>query len=333
MAAMAASVAMVLASSLASADAGVDACGAPGRPWIRLETAASEPEGINVAEVLRHVRAELAMRHIDVCTEASGSPPSATVRIATIATEGVEIAIDVRDAVTNKRLSRTLDLRTLPPDARFLAIAVATDELLRASWIELALRPPAPEAPRPPPAILDVVQSDLKVEPRVELGAQLAFEWYGGGQEHLGVDVRAGVRPVRRLTAFVRLGLRQGFAIAAPDGSVRSTALLAGLGGRLALTSPSGPLGLEVLGRVDAVRVSFLPTADAGAVEHPNQATAVVAAAGFAAWVALGPAMLLVADATLGAPLRPVQATDSGSQVTAVRGLTFATGGGVVALF
>jgi len=333
MAATAVSVAMMLASSLAAAEAGADACGAPGRPWIRLETAAIESESINLGEILRHVRAELAMRRIDVCTEGSGSPPAASVRITTSATEGVEIAIDVRDAVTDKRLSRTLDLRSLPPDARFLAIAVATDELLRASWIEIALRTaPSPAAP-PPPAIMEVVQSELKPEPRVEIGAQLAFEWYGGGQEHLGVDVRAGVRPVRRLTAFLRLGLRQGFEIAAPDGSIRSSAILVGLGCKLALTPPTGPAGLEMLGRVDAVRVSFLPTADPGALEHPNQATAVVAAAGLSAWAALGSSLRLVVDATLGAPLRPVQATDTGSQVTAVSGLTFATGGGLVALF
>jgi hypothetical protein len=324
---------MMVASSVTMAETGPDVCGAPGRPWIRLETAAIESEGINFGEILRHVRAELAMRRIDVCTEGSGAPPVASVKITTGAREGVEIAIDVRDAVTDKRLSRTLDLRSLPPDARFLAIAVATDELLRASWIEIALRTAPLEAAPPPPAIMDIVQSDLKAEPRVEMGAQVAFEWYGGGQEHLGVDVRAGVRPVRRLTAFLRLGLRQGFAIAAPDGSVRSSAILAGMGCKLALTPPAGPAGVEILARVDAVRVSFLPAADPGAIEHPNQATAVVAAGGLSGWVALGPAVRLVADATLGAPLRPVQATDTGSQVTAVSGLTFATGGGVVALF
>ena len=213
----------------------------------------------------------------------AGTPPVASVRITTGATEGIEIAIDVRDAVTDKRLSRTLDLRSLPPDARFLAIAVATDELLRASWLEIAMRTAPPQQAPPPAAILDVVKAELRPEHRVEMGAQLAFEWYGGGQELYGVDMRAGLRPTRRFTALLRLGLRQGLAVTAPDGSIRSSAILVGVGGKLALTSPSDPAGVEILGRIDALRVSFLPTADPGALEHPNQATAIVAAGGLSA--------------------------------------------------
>ena len=227
------SIAMTMASSVATADGGADACGAAGHPWIRLETTAIESEGINLGEILRHVRAELAMRRIDVCTEGTGTPPVASVRITTGATEGIEIAIDVRDAVTDKRLSRTLDLRSLPPDARFLAIAVATDELLRASWLEIAMRTAPPQQAPPPAAILDVVKAELRPEHRVEMGAQLAFEWYGGGQELYGVDMRAGLRPTRRFTALLRLGLRQGLAVTAPDGSIRSSAILVGVGGKL----------------------------------------------------------------------------------------------------
>ena len=99
------------------------------------------------------------------------------------------------------------------------------------------------------------------------------------------------------------------------------------------MTSPSDPAGVEILGRVDALRVSFLPTADPGALEHPNQATAIVAAGGLSGWMALGTGVRLVVDGTLGAPLRPVRATDTGSEVTAVRGVALAAGGGLVALF
>ena len=326
---------MMMASSVAMADGGggADACGAAGPSVDSSGDHGLESEGINLEEILRHVRAELAMRRIDVCTEGSGTPPVASVRINAAATEGIEIAIDVRDAVTDKRLSRTLDLRSLPPDARFLAIAVATDELLRASWLEIAMRTAPPQEAPPPAAIMDVVKAELRPDHRVEMGAQLAFEWYGGGQELYGVDMRAGFRPTRRLTALLRLGLRQGLAVAAPDGSIRSSAILVGVGAKLALTPPSDPAGVEILGRVDAVRMSFLPTADPGALEHPNQATAIVAAAGLSGWIALATSMRLVVDGTLGAPLRPVQATDTGSEVTAVRGVALAAGGGLVALF
>jgi hypothetical protein len=310
-----------------------DPCGVSNRPWIRFETPAADRTPPELGEIIRSVRSELALRQIDVCTEGRGAPPIASIQIAVTSADGGSVVIDVRDSVTEKQLSRALDLRMLPPDSRFLAIAVATDELLRASWVEIALRSAPPPRVPPPAVVMEVVSAELRSEPRLEVGTLLAFEAYGGGQQHLGVDLRAGYHALSRFTATLRLGLRQGSSTATPNGSVGASAMLAGVGVALGLAAPSRPFGMDLLVRLDAVRVSFLPSAAPGVLEHPSSGIAVIVEAGLAPWLALGSSVRLVADATLGVPVRPVQASDTGNQATGVAGLAFATGGGIAAIF
>jgi len=239
----------------------------------------------------------------------------------------------VRDAVTDKRLVRQLALASLPDDARPLAIAVATDELLRASWLEIALASAPPQRQVAPAAVTDIVAADLSHAPRAEMGAWFAFESYSGGQVAVGGDLRGGVRALPRLTVTLRIGLRQGSQVTAPDGRIRSSAVLVGTGLKLALTQPRARAGLEAIGRVDAARVSFLADANPNAFGTPSQGTAIVAGGGLSAWVALGPSVVLQAEATMGGALRPVRVTDMGSEVTAIAGLALAAGGGIAAVF
>ena len=49
------------------------------------------------------------------------------------------VVIELDDRVTHKRVARDLPLRNIPANGRALAIAIASDELLRASWAELTL--------------------------------------------------------------------------------------------------------------------------------------------------------------------------------------------------
>jgi hypothetical protein len=81
---------------------------------------------------------ELRHRGLDVCDPASAErEPSALVRV-----EGRDelAVIELDDRVTHKRVARDLSLRGIPANGRALAIAIAIDELLRASWAELTLR-------------------------------------------------------------------------------------------------------------------------------------------------------------------------------------------------
>ena len=61
------------------------------------------------------------------------------VELAPDDTAKATVDIEVRDAVTRKRVRRDVDLSRIPDDGRAAAIAIEADELLRASWAEVAL--------------------------------------------------------------------------------------------------------------------------------------------------------------------------------------------------
>jgi hypothetical protein len=306
-------------------------CGASGQPWVKFERAEGEHAPRGFEAIVQHVRAELALQGIDVCFEGTGKAPIATVQLTARSGDAVEVVIDVQDALTKKRVSRVLDLRSTPRDARPLAIAVGTDELLRASWVEIAIET-APVLEAPPAEVVDVVESELRPESSVEVGTALAFEAYTGGQRFWGIDARGGIRPSPRWTAALRAGLRNGSSAEAPNGSVEAKALLLGVGAEVSLL-PESSFQLELLGRLDAVHVSYVAKADPGALARSEDATALIAAGGLAATIRLGAAAELFAEVTAGAPLRPVRAADSGSEVVSLAGFTLMTGVGLLATF
>jgi hypothetical protein len=89
------------------------------------------------AEVRTDFATELRHRGLDVCDPAVAErDPAALVRVE--GRDDVAI-IELDDRVTHKRVGRDLSLRGIPANGRALAIAIAIDELLRASWAELTL--------------------------------------------------------------------------------------------------------------------------------------------------------------------------------------------------
>ena len=78
----------------------------------------------------------------------------ATVRVASSDQTSVAVSVEVRDAVTEKRVSRDVDLTRVPADGRAFAIALAVDELVWASWAEIALAKSQRPA-KPPPRSRD----------------------------------------------------------------------------------------------------------------------------------------------------------------------------------
>ena len=319
---------LVLVKAAVARNAPQAGCNAGRRPWIQfVANTESQPTGFE--HIVRHVRAELDRKGIGVCFEGRGEP-IAIVQLFSTSKDAVEVIVDVRDAITHKRVSRTLDLRSIPPDARPLAIAVGTDELLIASWVEVAVKDEDAELPA---EVTDVVSDELAGERSAEAGAAVTFESYDGGQEFIGVDMRGGVWLLERFAATLRLGLRRGFEETSPNGQVRADAWLLGLGIRIAVTAPSRPFGVDVVGRLDALRASYVPEADPGIVARPREATAIIASAGVAPTLQPVSTLRISVDGTLGAPLRSVRATDTGEEVSAIAGLTYALGAEVGLLF
>jgi hypothetical protein len=81
-------------------------------------------------------------------------PGAVPLVLVTLRAHGDVVSIELDDRATQKRVSRDLHVDTIPQSGRALATAIAIDELLRASWAELALMtrtPPAPPPKAPPP--------------------------------------------------------------------------------------------------------------------------------------------------------------------------------------
>jgi hypothetical protein len=240
----------------------------------------------------------------------------------------VTLAVDVHDAVTAKHVSRDVGLGPVPADSRPLTIALAADELLRASWAELALRSaPAPSRPVPPEVARTVRESvaappaPAPSPPRVLLGVDAAFEHYAAGTTLYGADARFAAWIVPRLAATLRAGLRSGTVVDAPDGQVQPEAWLAGVGVQVGITPPElRRWGVDAIARFDVEHVGFTPTPHASAVGVSGSAFALVAGLGAQAWLHILPTLRLGAQAVALLPVRPVDATDAGVEIMGVSG-------------
>jgi hypothetical protein len=212
----------------------------------------------------------------------------------------------------------------MPPDGRPLALALAIDELLQASWAELAL-PTAPPPPLPVPTeVRERVDTALRSPtPRARvatLGLAFGVEHYAGGQSHVGPDARGALWLVPRFALTLRAGFRSGLAVASPDGDVRSNAILVGAGAAWALTPPAQRFGVDLIGRFDVERVSYFAVPNAGARASSGTDIALLASLGPRVWLRVGAPWRLAIDVVAIAPLRTARAGDAGSVVTAVSG-------------
>ena len=172
----------------------------------------------------------------------SGDAHPAPAPLATLAVElapddptKATVDIEVRDAVTHKRVRRDVDLSRIPDDGRPAAIAIESDELLRASWAEVALDTArARQAQQEARAqVVGTVQQVMAppVEGAGGLGARAAVEHYFGGTTLMGADGVGRVRLSPRIALEIAGTLRVGPAVSANRGQVSAR----GAGGSLAL--------------------------------------------------------------------------------------------------
>lgn len=155
--------------------------------------------------VARDLAAGLRDTGLAVQREPGSTPPLAIVAVSIDAA----VRIEVRDGVTDKVLAREIDLSDLPERARPLAIAVAAEELLRASWAEIAL---VREEARPAPPVVeravarsirrDIVPEPSSVQHRLRIAG--AGRYYSDDAWTIGGELLYTI-------AFRRLGLGVGF--------------------------------------------------------------------------------------------------------------------------
>lgn len=270
--------------------------------------------------VLSDLRAGLAPSQIEVCDRASDETAEPLARVVVVQVDGqpARFSLDVTDSVTRKRVGRDLALDKLPADGRALALAVAAEELLRASWAELALRGVQSPQTAAPPEVRAVVERAEAPAPQprfAAVGARVAFEHFLGGQTHYGGDLFAALPFGRVLGGFVALGARRALSVQAPNGSIGASALSAEAGLSLTFFRQGGlDLGAFVSGRL--LRITFEPEAEPGVTSRSSSGLAVVSRAGLA--LGFGSPGVLRSYSTLGAglPVRSFEASDTGGVVT-----------------
>lgn len=294
-------------------------CESSTRPRIEVILPARFPPSL--APFVELLRVELGSRGIDVCKGTPSNPPIATVEVEPRG-DGVALSVEVRDAVTAKRVGRDVSLEGAPVDSRPLTVALAADELLRASWAELSLRDrPPPQLPVPV-AVARTVEEGIRPDDergRVDVGLLAAAEHFAAGTTLYGADARASV-DLGRFATGIRLGLRSSGAVRAVDGEIATTAFLAGLSEAVRFTPPAWRWSLEAVVRLDFDHLSFVPTPRANSVGVPEAGNALVSGAGLQGGVRVTRHLRVGAELLAALALRPVYVTDARSDVTGVGG-------------
>ncbi len=292
------------------------------RPWVSVSSHAPAP----FSDAIRaELRAGLLPSNIDVCVAAPGlaAEPLANVIIELVDERSARYRLDVTDSVTKKRVARDLTLDKLPLDGRALALAVAAEELLRASWAELALRGAHSAQTAAPPEVRAVVEKSATVPepPRFNaFGARLAFEHFTGGQTHYGADLFAQL-PVGRVAAvLIALGARRALSEESAHGVIEASGLAAETALSLSFVQRTG-VDLAGFGGGRVLRLEFEPNAALGASSETKTGFAVSGRAGLL--FAVGASGVVRSYSMLGAGLvlQEFSAADSGKVTTGASGV------------
>jgi hypothetical protein len=316
-------------------------CGDSSRPWILVDFGVEPLRGLAASDVTAQLRAGLSKRGIDVCagtaptsrpedtfTATGRAAPMATLVFSPIDKDGVALSLQVSDAITAKRVLREIDLRTTPPDGRALVVAVEADELLRATWAELAMKDAPATRTEVPPSVRRAVASSmagaspgLSDSSRGAIGIRGELERFTGGLTFFGGDVRTEYWFTSRWGATLSVGYRAASTVNSSLGEVSTDALHGGFGGLFAITPRDRHFGLDVVVSVDAFAMYFDPRASPGAVATRASDWAVTAAAALAGWVVLASPVRAGWEAGAAVPLRAVEATSSGGAVESTGGV------------
>ena len=297
-------------------------CGSVDHPWVRVVFSPSTAQAALKSAMLTDLRAGLGPSNIGVCRDGvpSDSEPVAILSCS-FSASGLEVSLEVVDRVTNKRVERDIKLGALPSDGRSLALAVESEELLRASWAELGLDA-TPRAEPPPPAELRAaIAPPRAARPARDtpIGARVAVAHYGGAQTQFGGDAFTLIPLPARLSLEVALGLRGALATTSAHGTVTASAVSADLGLHLPWFR-RGDFELDAQLGSHFSLVDYQASAASGAMAHEARGFAGSGRLGLGA--VFGAARALRSFTTLGVgyPWLSFAAADAGREVTGVSG-------------
>jgi hypothetical protein len=327
---LAVTVGACAAALLVSAPAGAQPNCAGDGPWVQLQLGVEGWSEAQRAAVLSDLQHTLAGQGIAAC---SGDAHPAAAALATLAVELAKddasratVDIEVRDAVTKKRVRRDVDLTRIPDDGRAAAIAIEADELLRASWAEIALDTArarqAQERDRAQVAAsVQQVLAPAQVAGGSALGARGAAEHYFGGVTLLGGDAFGRLRLSPRWALELAGEVRLAPAVNAPHGRVNT--LAAGGSATLSVRVAGGrraSLSLGAGGGAHWLTFRAQPAEGAAGSSYANLLA--VARLRVIGRLALGRSVHGTAGVDGGVALRGVEATDAGEVVARASGVS-----------
>lgn len=309
------------------------------RPFVELSFEGRSFTADFIAAFIGDLSAGLREQGVEACLAApSGRNPEASVFVRSRATNPTRVTIEVIDGRDGKRFERVVDLERLPKDGRAFALAVATDELLRASWVELERsRAEQPSSSPPSESAPTLVEPDPK--PRrterasaetIGLGARLATEHFTLGQTHFGLDGVLRLPITRPFGLELSLGGRKALDERAPHGTVGASAFGGALLGFVTLherPSFSVDFGLGMR----AFWIAFDASAESGAVADDQGRWALTSRA--ALGVRGGGRVRASLTGGAGVPLLAVKASEGSEVITGVAGLELFLATGVEVRF
>jgi hypothetical protein len=324
-------------------------CPSGGGPWVRVVLEGPSFDEPLRASVLQQIATDLRRSKLEVCGGGAQGTPAAELQVVLV--RATALSIELRDHVTGERVSREISLAGVPSDALGLSIAVTVEELLHASWTQdgaarssSADPAPASGAPATPSAARPVAPSSLPTSrPAAEVPSSASVS-----PEHEAPGRRAGVPPTEvylrgagevatrggaalgadlgfswggRATVGARAGFRVGPEVSSAHGTIEMREAILGLVGAVALAPREAVWGGEIVFHAELLDVAFDGVAAPPAHALGGSALGFLLAGGLGGWVRIAPSWSLVGEATGGAPLHAVTASDSGTVVTGVRGL------------
>ncbi|SRR6266540_662813 len=295
-------------------------------PWVLVELRAdgwTEARRLNVLGDLQHT---LAPQGIAACVSAAHPAAEALATLAIdLAINGkATVDIEVRDAVTKKRVRREVDLAGIPADGRELAIAIEADELLRATWAETALdteRARTSERRRDVAGSVAQLLDPAREQRSAGFGARAAGELYLGGALLLGADVFGRVRLGGRVGLELGGEIRASPAVASEHGRVGALAA-GGSVGALLRVAGSQAASVDVGAGLSGSWLQFRGEPDPGQQSWTYSNLLLVGRLRVLGRLALGRSMHAAAGFHVGHTLVGVSANDNGDVVRSASGLT-----------
>jgi hypothetical protein len=282
------------------------------------------------AEVTTDLRAELSGRAITACevTELPDASALSDVRIERRGQGGV--GIEVFDRTTDKRVARDVRFQRMPEAGRALAVAIAIDELLRASWAELTLRKPdvaarsLPEARTPTPPSAHERPPERSRELWLTLG--VGYSHSTDPYDAIGATLGLSGTLYERLWLEGRMGIIRSLPQDVATGSVTSMGGTASLALGLCATPRGARLracaGLQP--RVDVL--SLRAEGDEGTRGGEQLGALVIGAVVVHGAMALNEAWSLAARAAVGPTLHGLRFSDGDQVVGQLQGFMLEAG-------